>query len=249
MLQAYNNDKKFKAAFVRELQAHAKADQVVQGAYGDGCRDDNFRGCSVGCGIRSLCRINKTEHPYNDHAYLAAQIQVPETLQRLNDRIFEGLTPAQARRWPVRFARAIPVGADLSRVWPAFAVWILTDAEHGARQYAKGDARKAITRVAQLYRRVARAGKVTEQEFKEAKTAANAAADAANAAANAAAYAAYAANAAADAAAYAVNAVNAANAANAAAYAVDAAAYAAYARRGWCKAAGDKLLELMSAAE
>ena len=62
---------------------------------------------------------------HSDHAALAAQVGVPEVLEHLQDRIFEGLPIELAREWPLRFARAIPDGADLSGVWPKFAVAIL----------------------------------------------------------------------------------------------------------------------------
>lgn len=109
-----------KEAFVEVMQDHREADRIVQGAYWkDG------RGCAVGCGLHTVRALTGLDLAHSDHAALAAQVGVPEVLEHLQDRIFEGLPIELAREWPLRFARAIPDGADLSGVWPKFAVAML----------------------------------------------------------------------------------------------------------------------------
>ena len=109
-----------KAAFVEVMEGHRGADRIVQGQYWDG-----GRGCAVGCGLHTVRALTGLDLAHSDHAALAAQVGVPEVLEHLQDRIFEGLPIELAREWPLRFARAIPDGADLSGVWSKFAVAIL----------------------------------------------------------------------------------------------------------------------------
>ena len=172
---AYHNDPTVKTAIIVQLEAHRAADQLIKGQYWE-----DGKGCAVGC----------TVHSSNHKAY-ERRFGIPEVLARLEDRIFEGLPNDRAMEWPVRFMSAIKPGADLSMVWPKFALWLLTEEVKTNRPQAA----EAIARVADLYRAWV-AGK------KPAKAKWHAAADAANAA-DAAAYAAYAAaaNAAANAAA------------------------------------------------
>ena len=79
---------------------------------------------------------------------------MPEQIAYLEDHLFERLPVDLAMAWPERVLSAIRPCADLSRVWPEFAIWMLTDPAYGALQYAGGreDVRAAIERVAELYR-------------------------------------------------------------------------------------------------
>lgn len=195
---AYHNDPAIKQKFVDRVTAHRKADQVVQGIGWDG---ETHSGCCIGC------MFDK----YN-HSLAPTEIGYPEPLARLADAIHEGLPksvclPDDKRQpaWIERFTEAAKPGADLSLVWPRFAVWILTDEQHGVRRFTKGfsDCEAAIDRVGALWQRVI-AGAAVES-LKADFSAADAAADAAYAAADAAdaadaAYTAYTAADAADAA-------------------------------------------------
>lgn len=181
-MNSYQGDPAFKRRFVRQIDAHRRADSVVQGLYGK--MNGKFRGCAVGCSIHSLDRIDGLKETrrengdggYSDHAMLSERLGIPLTLAHLEDRIFEGLSPLLAREWPGRFSRAIPVGRDLSKVWPQFALWLLTDPKHGVKQYAKTDqVRAAIDGVARLYERELSGDKPTIEEWRAARSAAAAA--------------------------------------------------------------------------
>ena len=165
------------------------------------------------------------------------ELGIPRLLARLEDGIFEGLPFEVAKEWPEKFLEAINVGADLSDVWPKFAVWLLTDKDHGVIKFSKNDMqRNAIQTISDLYKRYK---EVTKKEWQYAAAAAAAYANAAYVAADAAADAAYA-----DAATYAAYA--AAYAADAAAYAADAyAATAAYAKQKARIIQSEKLLQLL----
>jgi len=190
---AFHGDETLRAKTIAQMAAHAKADQIVQGRYwqsdnecacGDG--DATFRGCAVGC---------LTHDPGGGHHLYPTRWGIPEVLARLEDRVFDGLPAEQARLWPCRFLGAIPCGADLSMVWPRFALALLTDPVHGVvRHTREGSAqRSAVDGVAALLRRQIAGDAPSVSEWIAARRIARAADAAASAAA-----AAYAASAATD---------------------------------------------------
>jgi hypothetical protein len=219
---AYHGDKAIKKKYLDRVKAHALADEIVKGKYWE-----NGRGCAVGCTIHS-----------GHHSAYETELGIPQVLALLEDGIFEALPNDLAIKWPERFLAAITPGADLSNVWPEFAVWLLVDEKFGVIQFSKTDAqREAIQSVADLYQLKLEGAIIDANDWLEARHAAYAAA---YAAADAAAYA----------AAYAYDAAYAAAAAyayDAAAYAYDAAAQSAK-RTEWRIAQSEKLLELLKAA-
>jgi hypothetical protein len=207
-LRAFHGDPAVKKLYLDRVRQHQRADELIHGIYWQ-----NGRGCAVGCTIHSA-----------NHAAYETELGLPRILARLEDRLFEGMANGKASTWPSAFLDAIRVGADLSLVWPRFAIWLLVEKRTGVIRYAKTDAqRAAIQRVAALYGKVVKGDLVAVSDWRAAAAAADAYAAAYAAAADAAAYAAAAAAAYADAAANATDAA----AAYAAAYAADAAAYAA----------------------
>jgi hypothetical protein len=91
------------------LLQHYRADEIQQGIYWQG-----GKGCAVGCAIHSM-----------DHTMYERYFGIPVMLAHVEDRIFEGLSPAEAKEWPLRFIHAVPVGADLSQVGPRFLFWVI----------------------------------------------------------------------------------------------------------------------------
>jgi len=100
-----------KAAVLKQLRAHAKADEIVKGQYWE-----EGKGCAVGCTIHS-----------NQHVEYETRFGIPQALARLEDCIFEGLANGKAKVWPIRFMTAITPGTDLSCVHWQFLHWLLTD--------------------------------------------------------------------------------------------------------------------------
>jgi hypothetical protein len=258
-LIAFHGDPKIKKKYLKRLEAHRAADEIIKGQYWEG-----GKGCAVGCTVHS-----------DNHAAYEDELGIPRILARLEDGIFENLQNGRAKDWPIQFLSVIPVSSDLSNIWPQFAVWMLIDEKWGVLQFAKTDEQKeAIKGVAKFYQEGKYAKKEYYNELEKLRSNARRiraayVADAAATAADAAAYVADAAATAADAAAYAADAA-AAYAAAAAAYATDAATAAAYAaadaaataaaataaaaaaaaaaRNKWREAQADKLLELMAEA-
>ncbi len=225
-LRAFHGKAAIKKKYLARVAAHRKADEIISGVYWE-----EGRGCAVGCTLHS-----------GSHAAYETELGIPTVLARLEDRLFEGLfrqSPAVAKDWPERFLSAAKVGADLSMVWPKFALWLLVDKKLGVIRFAKKESTKsAIQNVGALYQRWISGDKPESSEWESVRRAAAYTAAAADAAAYAAAAAAYASAAAADAAAYAYAA-----AADAAAY-----AYAADARKSHYLAMADKLIELIEEA-
>lgn len=110
-MKAFYNDPAIKQLYLDRVTAHEKADEIIKGAHWQ-----NGKGCAVGCTIHSGL-----------HLSYETELGIPEVLAQLEDYFFEGLSNEEAKTWPRRFLSAIKVGADLSQVWPKFAIFLLTD--------------------------------------------------------------------------------------------------------------------------
>jgi len=102
-LLTFHNDPAIKAKYLARVLAHAKANEIVQGT--GFIKNGKVRACAVGCTLDVY-----------DHSRYPGELGLPEWLAYLEDSIHEGLTLAQAKKWPARFLRAIPVGVDVEPV-------------------------------------------------------------------------------------------------------------------------------------
>lgn len=125
-MQAYKNDKKLKSDFIKEIKWHQDQDKIIQGSYGLGSNGD-WKGCAVGCSIHSLNRIKDKKFTTSDHSIYETELGIPEWLARLEDTIFEGLPVEEAKKWPLRFSKAINVGADLEPVKYKFCAYLMKE--------------------------------------------------------------------------------------------------------------------------
>jgi hypothetical protein len=234
-MKAFLGDPGIKEKFLSRVRAHREADELIKGSYWEG-----GKGCAIGCTIHS------GKHP--DYEWL---LGIPQILARLEDEIFESLPNGSAMLWPERFLSAIEPGADLSLVWPRFAVWMLGDEKWGVLQFAKSArSKRSIQSVADAYRSVIDDGDTKKHDWAALRSAAAYAAAAYDDYADYADKADYAA---AYGAAYAAAYAYAAYAAYAAAYAAYAADHAGAADYGaaytkWRSAHAEKLLELLASA-
>jgi hypothetical protein len=137
---AFHGEPQLKAHVIQKMREHREADRLIQHFYWK-----NGRGCAVGCLLQD---------PYGGHERYETEFGIPRQLALLEDGIFECLDIQSAVAWPERFLEAIPVGADLSLVWPRFAVWMLVDPQHGIG-YLLDDpsAAMAVSAVVDLYSR------------------------------------------------------------------------------------------------
>ena len=126
-MEAFNNDPTLKTFVLGELAVHREEDRLIKGDYWK-----NGKGCGVGCTLDAvrafkakagaIVRIN-----HSNHALYEPELGIPQILARLEDKIFENLPNELSQLWPERFIKAIAPGADLTMVWPRFALWQLTE--------------------------------------------------------------------------------------------------------------------------
>jgi hypothetical protein len=153
---AFHGKQEIKNLYLARVRAHRKADQIIKGVYWN-----KGKGCAVGCTIHS-----------RDHRAYETELGIPTILARLEDGIFEWLPDEQAMKWPEQFLSAIKPGADLSMVWPKFAVWMLVDPKCGVLQFAKTEMeKKSITDMADAYSLVVK-GKSDNVDWKALRDAA-----------------------------------------------------------------------------
>jgi hypothetical protein len=154
---AFHSDPALKEEYLARVEAHRRADEIVQG-YGYWI---GGKGCGVGCTIHG-----------QDHSRYETELGIPSALARLEDAIFEGLPNPDAMDFPSKFLGSIPVGADLSMVAPKFTHWLLTSPEIGLAGKADGAGKSAIATVAGLYDRWVAGDNPPEPEWHAARVAA-----------------------------------------------------------------------------
>lgn len=153
VLLAFHSYPAIKKKYLARVKAHAEADAIVKGQYWD-----EGKGCAVGCTIEG-----------NDHSRYEYELGIPATIAYLEDTIFEGLPNKEAMKFPEKFLKAIPVGADLSLVAAKFMVWQFEDEKFGLKNIdeIKSDAEvmEVCADVVALYKRVIDGGTVSEKEW------------------------------------------------------------------------------------
>ena len=214
-LIAYHGDHAVKLKYIGRVMAHQEADELVHGRYWEG-----GKGCAVGCTVHS-----------SDHRAYETELGMPEWLARLEDKIFEGMSNAVSRRFPLRLLSAIPVGfAEWDRLYHDFCAFLLRDiCEFDRTKYP--DAAVAVDDIVRLHEQMTESDDPT---WSAARSAAESATWMAQSAALSAAEAAWLAESAADAAeAAAWSTRSAAEAAWSAAEAARSAAYSAAKSATW----------------
>lgn len=108
---SFHNDPKIKQFYLERVRAHAVADEIWQGKYWE-----NGKGCAVGCTVHGA-----------EHKRYESELGLPEWLAHLEDVLFEWLTNAEAKAFPLAFLDAIPVGVSLDRVRWQFCAFVLRE--------------------------------------------------------------------------------------------------------------------------
>lgn len=99
---SFKNDPKIKKFYIDRALAHQKADEIIQGEYWK-----NGKGCCIGC----LAHDNE-----DAHRKLSEKTDVPQWIYTTADKIHEGLSLEDAKKWPAQFVKALPVGKDLNEL-------------------------------------------------------------------------------------------------------------------------------------
>ena len=111
-LCAYHGDPAVKAKHIARMRAHQEADELIRGTYWEG-----GKGCAIGCTVHS-----------DDHGAYETELGMPEWLAHLEDKIFEGMTIEDSRRFPLDLLSTIPVGfAEWDRLYHEFCAYVLRD--------------------------------------------------------------------------------------------------------------------------
>lgn len=81
---------------------------------------------------------------------LVEELQIPGTFLAIMDEVFMLLPEPDAISWPHALFSAIPVGADLSPVWPDMAKFLLYDQHLGVFRFAGHEARRLAAQYMQM---------------------------------------------------------------------------------------------------
>jgi hypothetical protein len=114
-LEAFFGDKKIKNKYIRRVEQHYKADEIIQGTGWA-----NGKGCAVGCILNDY-----------DHESFLVELGLPVKLAYIVDGIFEELDLISAKNFPLEFLSSIKIGADLSEVYTKLLIYILENKTSG----------------------------------------------------------------------------------------------------------------------
>lgn len=117
-------DRLLRERIIAQVQADREAGRLVQ----DSLIWSGEFGSASGCTLRS-----------EDFLEYESNLAIPAVIGRLQEVLFQRLQPEVAQHWPERFLTAIRPGADLSNIWNAFVVWLLTDQQDGLMAYITED--------------------------------------------------------------------------------------------------------------
>lgn len=128
-IPSFRGDNQLKLKLVIKLGALERRGQIVQGEYGQ-YKNGRFEGCGIGSVIFALNAITGSQWEYSDHSIFESVLGIPHVLASVYDKLFEGLPAENAKKFPVQFINAIPVGEDLSLIMPRFLLSIIADCRH-----------------------------------------------------------------------------------------------------------------------
>lgn len=131
-----------KEELLNELKEHQRLDNFVQGQY-----FENGKGCFIGCSLESLGRKKGIRVDHSDHLAYEAYFELPEWFARLQDRIFEGLSIEEAKKWSVRCTEAINVGSDLNKIKNSFLIKVIESTFNDYNKEKYSDVYKAQMQV------------------------------------------------------------------------------------------------------
>jgi len=111
-MEAFLNDKKIQRKFIRRLEEHSKLDEIIKGQYWE-----DGKGCAVGCTIHS-----------DTHNCYEIELGIPEWVARLEDSLFEGMPNEQAKEFPLKLLKAVPLGfSNWQHIYHQLCIFMLED--------------------------------------------------------------------------------------------------------------------------
>ena len=164
---AWYGEQKLKDAAMNRLREHRRLDQLAQGFY---FRNDEFRGCHLGC----LTHRNEDSHEAAERMFA-----IPKRVGYWLEIVFENLPKDKCADWVIESTEAIPVGADLSMCHNHFLYWLLGPDSPSADGNDHPIVRDSVSQVRELHRLILSGESVTQEKWSAARSAAESAESAA----------------------------------------------------------------------
>lgn len=162
-LLSFHGKQEIKDKYIKRIEAHMFADEIIQGT---GFDEKTNKGCAIGCTLDNY-----------DHFSFETELGIPAILAILEDKLFEGLTVTDSKRFPLDVLTAIPVGVNLEMIYPKIYHFQLTNEKWGIiKTLTNENDVKYFTEVAELYQKLIDA-QISFKEFKNAYLAYRARAD------------------------------------------------------------------------
>jgi hypothetical protein len=120
-MRAFHGKAASKAFYVRRMQEHQRADEIIKGTYWTADK----KGCAVGCLV----------HSRQPHLLFPERLGIPVRVAFLADMLFELGADDWSTAFAVRFIECIPVGADLGAISAQMTTWMLEDPCWGAQSW------------------------------------------------------------------------------------------------------------------
>lgn len=163
-MKTFHGDPKIKEKYLARLRAHAAVDEIIQGTGWE-----NGKGCAIGCTLDAY-----------DHSRYPVELGIPEWMARLEDALFERLKNGEAKKFPIRFLEAIPVGVyeiEMEKLKHKYCTYLMAENIKKVSGLKLSDRLKsqvleAIRTVARLHQDAAETGEWNETAARSAKYAA-----------------------------------------------------------------------------
>lgn len=137
-LLSFHGKQSIKDKYVKRLELHYKADEIIKGKYWEA-----GKGCAVGCTVHS-----------SKHDSYDTELGITWRLALLEDSLFEKLPNGQAKEFPLQFLKSMPVGVDTNIIFKKFIIWNLVDKKDGLIYHIKDkEAIKLLTEIAGTYKK------------------------------------------------------------------------------------------------
>ena len=109
MMLSFHNQQQVKDKYIQRVRRHATLGNIIQGV---GWEDG--KGGAVGCTLEF--------YDYENLERYRTELGLPIWLARLEELIFDNLPPEEAKIWPEKFLKAIPVSVDVIPVYHRLAI-------------------------------------------------------------------------------------------------------------------------------
>lgn len=123
---SYHNDVNLKKLIIDEMKIHQNKDRMIKGSYGF-YESGKFKGCAIGCSIKSINKILGKDYDTNSHDKLSNTLGIPIWLFKVQDSFFECLPSDYCNQFAIEFLESIPVGIDLESIRWNLCIYLLKE--------------------------------------------------------------------------------------------------------------------------